>query len=189
MVRAAVSFANGDKRACLHHLSRIQLQLRPLLSIYYDRMHDQKISRSVWLSHVQGFLAWGTGYRDELTGELVKFDGLSGNQILLFQALDAFLGMDSYLSTEALEQNVPMRQREFCRALRKHSIRDQLSGLGSDEDATEILEGFDKIVKRLRVSSCCRRTIITTAIVNAMYLAISVSAQNSVSAIFETARS
>ncbi|KAJ6780590.1 hypothetical protein PWT90_07117 [Aphanocladium album] len=152
MVRAILAISNENKRACLHHLARIQLQLRPILSIYYDRMHDQKIPRSAWLSHVQGFLAWGTGYRDKLTGEFVKFDGLSGNQILLFQALDAFLGMDSYLSIENLEQNVPMRQREFCDMLRKHSIRDRLSELNSEDDAIEILEGFDRIVKRLRTA-------------------------------------
>lgn len=151
MVRAIVAWSEGDRRACIHHLGKIQEQLRPLLSIYYERMHDQKISRSVWLSHVQGFLAWGAGYRDEETGELVKFDGLSGNQILLFQAMDAFLGIESYLSKENLEQNVPFRQREFCRLLRKYSIRDQLEKMDEDGDVLEIVGGFDKIVKRLRV--------------------------------------
>ncbi|KAJ3498993.1 hypothetical protein NLG97_g698 [Lecanicillium saksenae] len=158
MVRVVIAFSDGNKRACLEHLARIQIQLRPLLSIYYDRMHDQKIPRSAWLSHVQGFLAWGTGYKDKETGEFVKFDGLSGNQILLFQALDAFLGMDSYLSAENLEQNVPMRQREFCTMLRKHSVRGRLSELSAEDDATEILEGFDKIVKRLRVFRSAHRT-------------------------------
>lgn len=151
MVRAIIAFDAGEHRTCLDHLSRIQLELRPILSIYYDRMHDQKVPRSVWLSHIQGFFGWGAGYRDEQTGELIQFDGLSGNQILLFQALEAFLGMESYLSTEHLERNVPLRQREFCRVLRKHSIRDKLYEMGSEDDAAEIRDGFDKIVKRLRV--------------------------------------
>lgn len=150
MVRAITAFKADDRSSCLRHLARIQEQLRPLLSIYFDRMHDQKISREAWLGHVQGFLAWGAGYRDEQTGEIVKYDGLSGNQILLFQVMDAFLGMEPYLSTESLEQNVPFRQREFCRLLRKHSIRDKLEDDGTNK---EIAQGFDKIAKRLRVSS------------------------------------
>lgn len=149
MVCANVAWSAGNRQSCIHHLSRIQKQLRPLMSIYFDRMHDQKIARSAWLSHVQGFLAWGAGYRDEQTGKLVKFDGLSGNQILLFQAIDAFLGMESYLSIENLEQNVPFRQREFCRLLRKHSIRDKLADELEPHD--DILQGFDQIIKRLRV--------------------------------------
>lgn len=150
MVRAITSFEAGDRSSCLRHLARIQEQLRPLLSIYFDRLHDQTISREAWLGHVQGFLAWGAGYRDEQTGEIVKYDGLSGNQILLFQAMDAFLGMEPYLLAESLEQNVPFRQREFCRLLKKHSIRGKLEEDGTSQ---EITQGFDKIAKRLRVSS------------------------------------
>lgn len=149
MIRALIAFETGKKAACFDHLDRIQTQLRSALSIYYDRLHDQKVARSVWVSQVQGFLGWAAGCKDEQTGEIVKFDGLSGNQMLLFQALDAFLGMESYLSAEDLERNVSLRQRKFCRVLRKHSIRERLD---SEDNAADILDGFDKIVKRLMVS-------------------------------------
>ncbi len=154
MVHSIIAFDNGDKSACASHLSRIQTQLRRVLSVYYDRMHDQKIAMAAWLSHVQGFLAWGAGCIDEETGVFNKDDGLSGNQILLFQAIVAFLGMDSYLSQESLNQNVPRRQREFCESLRKHSIRDQLADMPADDATREVVDGFDQILKRLRVS--CR---------------------------------
>ncbi|KAJ4154926.1 hypothetical protein LMH87_000197 [Akanthomyces muscarius] len=95
MIRALVAFDTGRKAACIDHLNRIQIHLRSALSVYYDRLHDQKVARSVWVSHVQGFLGWAAVYQHEQTGEIVKFDGLSGNQMLLFRALDAFLGMDS----------------------------------------------------------------------------------------------
>lgn len=153
MIRAIIAFSDGEKAVCLAHLARIQAQLRPLISIYYDRMHNQKIALPVWLSHVQGFLAWGAGYTNSQTGDFIKFDGLSGNQILFFQSIDAFLGMDPYLSQENMEQNVPRRQREFCRVLREHSIRDKMTNSPADGMTLETLEEFDKIVKRLRVSN------------------------------------
>lgn len=152
-----MAFTNGDKSTSGRYLFQIQEQLRPILSLYYDRLHDQKIPRSAWLSHIQGFSAWGAGHVDEKTGKFVIFDGLSGNQILLFQALDAFLGMESYLTQEILEQNVPRRQREFCRVLRKHSIREQLEQPPHDDETKEMIEEFEKIVKRLRVSLMARR--------------------------------
>ncbi|KAI0019189.1 hypothetical protein F4780DRAFT_793684 [Xylariomycetidae sp. FL0641] len=96
MVLATVAFAREEKSACLFHMTRITSQLRPLLSSYYDRLHHEKIALSVWLSHVQGFFAWGVGHLGVTSQEWEKFDGLSGNQVLLFQALDAFLGLEPW---------------------------------------------------------------------------------------------
>lgn len=148
MVKAITSFARGDKTVCLEHVRGITSQLRPLLSSYYDRVHDAKIARSEWLSRVQGFHAWGAGYYNQATGEWEKFDGLSGNQVLLFQVLDAFLGLEPYLTVQVLESNVPKLQRDFCAAVGRHSFRAKL---GSDGVDAQIRDEFAEIVKRLRV--------------------------------------
>jgi hypothetical protein len=117
-----------------------------------DNLHDTIVARSVWLSRIQGFYAWGIGHYDEGTQDWDKFDGLSGNQVLLFHALDAFLGIEQYLSPRDQERNVPKRQREFCHALRRHSFRAILIETPHDADVVEILRNFDEILKRLRVS-------------------------------------
>lgn len=153
IVSSIIAFARNDKAKCLFHVKEITAQLRPLLSAYYDRVHDAKIARNVWLSRVQGFYAWGlTG--EETDGEserLVKFDGLSGNQVLLFQAVDAFLGLEPYLNRETMYRNVPGLQREFCDALGRHCFRGKLRG--DDEGVEgEIVREMGEIVKRLRVS-------------------------------------
>ena len=131
-------------------MTRINHQLRPLFGSYYSRVHDDVIALSAWLSHVQGFFAWGAGYMKE-DGTWVKFDGLSGNQSLLFQALDAFLGIEPYLSEEDMERNVPSRQRKLCEVIRKHSFRAQIVEQQQDETDAKILMAFDEILKRLRV--------------------------------------
>lgn len=155
VVSAVLAHARGDMVGCLVQARRVAAQLRPLLSSYYDRVHDAKIARSAWLSHVQGFYAWGLGLEEgggeERQGgkEVVKFDGLSGNQVLLFQVLDAFLGIEPYLSEENLNRNVPEKQRVFCRAVERHSFR---SRLGMDGVEGQIRGELGEIVKRLRVS-------------------------------------
>lgn len=153
VVHAILAHSRGDMSACLRHTQRITAQLRPLLSSYYDRVHDAKIARSAWLSHVQGFYGWGVGYQEGGEGggegEWVKFDGLSGNQVLLFQVLDAFLGLEPYLDEENQRRNVPGRQRVFCRAVGRHSFRGRLGAEGVEG---RIGVELGEIVKRLRVS-------------------------------------
>ncbi|KAK4154818.1 hypothetical protein C8A00DRAFT_42494 [Chaetomidium leptoderma] len=161
VVHATTAFARGDAAACLAHTQRITARLRPLLSSYYDRVHDARIARDVWLSHVQGFYAWGLGLEGEGEGdgdgdeERVKFDGLSGNQVLLFQVLDAFLGIKPYLSEENQNRNVPHRQRMFCKAVETHSFRGRLAGDGLEG---RIQGELGEIVKRLRLFRTAHRT-------------------------------
>ncbi|KAK9416725.1 putative indoleamine 2,3-dioxygenase [Seiridium unicorne] len=158
MVGATVAFARNDKDECVKCLGTITQQLRPLLNSYYNRLHNGKIALNVWLSHVQGFFAWGAGSIDDATGEFDKYDGLSGNQVLLFQALDAFLGIQPYLSQRDKERNVPARQRALWEVFEKHSFRAKLSEDTNDEVEVRIVNEFTEILKRLRMFRSAHRT-------------------------------
>lgn len=152
VIRAVIAFARGNMAACATHMESISTQLRMVLQSYYFRMHDQQIPLSVWLPHVQGFFAWGVGRIDEASGDYIRFDGLSGNQVLLFQTLDAFLGIDPYLSVRDQKRNIPARQRALCKSFEKHSFRRQLSKAPRSGDVDRIRIEFDNIIKRLRVN-------------------------------------
>ncbi|KAL1836300.1 hypothetical protein VTJ49DRAFT_5324 [Mycothermus thermophilus] len=161
VIHAIRARCRGDTVACLHHVRRITRHLRPLLRSYYDRVHDDAIARSAWLSHVQGFYGWGAGYEkvveeEEEEPQWVKFDGLSGNQVLLFQVLDAFLGLPPYLDEETQRRNVPVMQREFVKAVGKHSFRRGLEKKEGVEGM--ILEEMGEILKRLRLFRTAHRT-------------------------------
>ncbi|KAF2109444.1 hypothetical protein BDV96DRAFT_502674 [Lophiotrema nucula] len=158
MVLAIIAFARNEKAACARHVASITSQLRLVLGSYFDNMHDQQIPLSVWLSHVQGFYGWGIGHYDEASDDWVKFDGLSGNQVLLFQALDAFLGIEQYLSPRDQERNVPARQRALCKALARHSFRKMLSETPKDENEARIVNDFNEIIKRLRTFRYAHRS-------------------------------
>jgi hypothetical protein len=152
MVHAIDAFAKGDKAACARHVATITAEMRLVLGSYFDRLHDKMIARSVWLSHVQGFYGWGVGHYNKETQEWDTYDGLSGNQILLFQALDAFLGIEQYLSPRDQERNVPKRQRDLCGLLQKHCFRSMLDETSEDPHEIEIVRNMNDILKRLRVS-------------------------------------
>lgn len=98
MVRAVICFEENDKVSCMSHLKNISFRLRHVLLVFYENLLESRISRTVWLSYVQGFQGWGV--ERMVDGELIKYDGLSGNHVLFFQALDAFLGMGRYLTDE-----------------------------------------------------------------------------------------
>ncbi|KAI9164170.1 hypothetical protein HJFPF1_05810 [Paramyrothecium foliicola] len=157
MVKAIMSFEQADKTMCVFHMRHITSQLRIVLNSYYDRVHPQKIALSAWLSHVQGFYAWGVGHTDEVGGHSVRFDGLSGNQALLFQVVDAFCGLEKYLDESTRDRNVPRRQRELCETLEKHCFRRKLGVTSVD---ASIVHEFLEILKRLR--DTCKNISITT---------------------------
>ncbi|KAL5116567.1 hypothetical protein ACEQ8H_005563 [Pleosporales sp. CAS-2024a] len=158
MVHAIVSFSRGDTAACAKHVADITSQLRLVTGSYMDKMHDKVIAQSIWLSKIQGFYGWGIGHFDAGDSKWERYDGLSGNQVLLFQALDAFLGIEQYLSTRDQERNVPLRQRELCHAMRKHSFRSMLSDMRYDGNVADIVKNIDAILKRLRLFRAAHRT-------------------------------
>jgi len=147
MVRAIVAFDRDDAKTCLENMQRVALYQQSLMKVFYEALHDKNISRSVWLSYVQGFQGWGAGRL--IDGEFVKFDGISGSHVLIFQALDAFLGLDRYLTDENMNRYIPARQRVFCDRLRAHCFRDSI---GSSMVDVQIGQQFDTILKQMRVS-------------------------------------
>ena len=147
MVRAILAFDNKDRLSCVKHLENISKRLRYLLLVFFEGLTDARVSRSVWLSYVQGFQGWGIG--KVIDEAYVKYDGLSGNQVLCFQALDAFLGMDRYLPDESHTRYIPEKQRALCLAFRNYSFRTCLKENGD----LEIEEKMKAIVNQLKVGS------------------------------------
>ena len=146
MVRAIVTFEENDKDTCLRHLEGITVRLRHLLRVFYDNLTESRVSHSVWLSYCQGFQGWGVGRM--VDGEFIKYDGLSGNHVLFFQALDAFLGMERYLTDENMIRYIPVTQRELCLAFKKHSFRNKLK----EQNDGKIDDEIKKVVNHLKVS-------------------------------------
>ncbi|KAL8929483.1 MAG: hypothetical protein Q9208_001152 [Pyrenodesmia sp. 3 TL-2023] len=152
IVRAIVRFNENDEASTLHHLEAITFRLRHLLRVFYENLTESRVAHSVWLSYVQGFQGWGVG--KFVNGQFIKWDGLSGNHVLFFQALDAFLGMERYLTDENMDRYIPVRQRELCLAMKKYSFRDQLEGPENARIAEEIKE----IVNHMKVFRGAHRT-------------------------------
>ncbi|KAB8233706.1 uncharacterized protein BDW43DRAFT_311049 [Aspergillus alliaceus] len=152
MVRAIICFEEKGNISCLTHLQNITFRLRHLLKIFYDGLTASRVSREVWLSYIQGFQGWGVGRI--INGEYVKDDGLSGNHVLIFQALDAFLGLDQYLSDENMDRYIPIRQRDLCRAFKKYSFRHKLKGPMD----CQIEDEFKKMVNHMKLFRTAHRT-------------------------------
>ncbi|TGO44026.1 hypothetical protein BOTNAR_0999g00010 [Botryotinia narcissicola] len=146
MVLSVLSFNSSTPSTCLPHLRNINTRIRDLFLIFYENLTKSRVSHSVWLSYVQGFQEWGVG--KIVNGEHVKYDGLYGNHVLFFQALDAFLGMERYLSDENMERYIPAKQRELYLVLKKYSF---VRG-AKENGVRQIEEEFAKMVNQLKVS-------------------------------------
>jgi hypothetical protein len=142
-----VAFEENRKADSLQRLQQLKPKLDKIYQVFYDGLVDAKVSRKVWLSYCQGFQGWGVGR--VIDGRHVKYDGLSGNHVLIFQAIDAFFGMERYLIDENMIRYIPVRQREFTSVLRRHSIRAQIEKGEYEEIRAEI----SKLVQAMRVSS------------------------------------
>ncbi|KAF4237968.1 hypothetical protein CNMCM6457_000445 [Aspergillus fumigatiaffinis] len=152
MVDAIVAFEENRKADSLQRLQQLKPKLDKIYQVFYDGLVDAKVSRKVWLSYCQGFQGWGVGR--VIDGRHVKYDGLSGNHVLIFQAIDAFFGMERYLIDENMIRYIPVRQREFTSVLRRHSIRAQIE----KGEYEEIRADISKLVQAMRVFRAAHRT-------------------------------
>lgn len=116
-----------------------------LFRIFYQGLVESKISQKVWLSYCQGFQGWGVGRM--VDGRYVKYDGLSGNHVLIFQAIDAFFGINRYLPDENMIRYIPARQRELTSVLRRHAIRRKIR----EGEDVEIVAEIGQLVQATRV--------------------------------------
>ncbi|KAH8793671.1 hypothetical protein DL96DRAFT_1568566 [Flagelloscypha sp. PMI_526] len=130
MTRAVSFWKSGNMAACLEEIVKANDSLSQILACYYEIMNDSQIPRSYWMRYSQGFQSWGCTHL--VKGASVTFVGLSGNQLVVFQAVDAFLGMEPYLSLQDLERYIPSAQREFLVSLKENSFYEDSHRLGSD---------------------------------------------------------
>ncbi|GES61221.1 indoleamine 23-dioxygenase protein [Aspergillus terreus] len=127
IVAATIAFTSTNISTTLNHLRAINAHLLFPLKFYYDTLTDAKISRSVWMTYVQGFQGWGAGHLTA-NGEYIEYDGLSGNQLLLPMIIDAFTGMPLYLTEESMKRYIPVQQREFVDSMFRATHRQISAG-------------------------------------------------------------
>jgi hypothetical protein len=108
-------------------------------------MHESNVPRSVWMSYVQGYQGWAAG--EMIDGKYVEYDGLSGNQSLFFRAIDAYLGMESYLTDENVRRYLSSAQRDLCLSYKAHSFREKSKAAG----LFEIEDEMQNLVKQFKV--------------------------------------
>ncbi|KAH8430228.1 uncharacterized protein LDX57_007897 [Aspergillus melleus] len=124
-------FERGDKVQCAEKVRSIFRQLRRVFQVFYKTFVPSTVSPAVWLSYVQGFHGWAAGTIDGET--YTEYDGVQGGQMVLIQVIDAFLGMDPFLSTEAFRRHVTYYQRGFIDSIRRHSFRQKALHAGDGE--------------------------------------------------------
>ncbi|KAK5987848.1 hypothetical protein PT974_11982 [Cladobotryum mycophilum] len=151
LVHAIVAYQRQDKESCLEHIQKMDPLVRELFQVIYQNLTNEKVSKQYWLRYCQGFQGWGLG--KVVDGQFIRYDGLSGNHVLAFHVLDAFLGIQSYLSDEDMMRYIPARQRKFSSAVRMHSFR---SLIVKDEDP-EIYREITKIVNQMRLFRAAHR--------------------------------
>lgn len=145
IVNSISQYQARDREACLTSLQAIVKLIRHPIKIYYDTLVDSKISRSVWMAYCQGFQGWAAG--ELINGVYVEYDGLSGNQLLFCQVIDAFLSLEPYLTEQNRHRYIPVRQRQFSDSVSKHSFRR--TAIKAEDE--EIEAEMRKIVKQMRV--------------------------------------
>ncbi len=149
MIRSIIAFESGQIPTCISCLQSIDTILRHALRLNYTLIKT-KVSRTVWLSYVQGFQAWAAG--EMIDGSYVEYDGLSGSHLPLFNFIDAFLELPQYLTEEIVRRSIPQPQTDMMVAIRKHSFRKTAKEKGIAEIETEM----EKMIKQLRVRCLCR---------------------------------
>lgn len=81
------------------------------LSEYTTTASSTKIPRSVFVAYLQGFHGWAVG--EIIDGEYIEYDGVSGAQGVLFNLLNMFLGLETFIDEESFANYFPISQRRF----------------------------------------------------------------------------
>ncbi|EOD50284.1 putative 15-hydroxyprostaglandin dehydrogenase (nad(+)) protein [Neofusicoccum parvum UCRNP2] len=145
----------GDRAALLASLHRLNTSLRAVMKVFYDNMVAHKLSRDAWQPYVQGFHAYGAGAPGP-DGAHAESDGVSANQLPFFHAVDALLGLGTYLTAGEMASAVPVAQRRFSDEVRRQGLRQEVREAG-DGEVEALLGG---IAKQLRVWRAAHRVRI-----------------------------
>ncbi|KAJ3491149.1 hypothetical protein NLG97_g5651 [Lecanicillium saksenae] len=145
MIDAVIAFERGDAASCLRHMQSISKGISEPLKVFSETVVEHRISRTVWMPYVQGFQGWAAG--EMIEGKYVEYDGLSGNQLPFFHMIDAFLGLEPYLTEENLQRYIPEAQRDLQILFRRHSFRARAQKRRQQQIETEMTS----IIQRLRV--------------------------------------
>lgn len=136
----------GQKSRCTEHLKAVNVQLRAAIRVYYEWIVESKIPTSIFVPYLQGFHGWAAG--EMVDGKYTEYDGVSGGHLVLFNMLDRFLGLETFLDQKSLLANyIPVRQGAFITAVERHAFRDQAKQDGDIEVEAQL----NSIVSQLRV--------------------------------------
>lgn len=118
-------------------------------------MVNSRIPPDIFVPYIQGFYGWAAG--EVLDGKYTEYDGLSGGHLVVFNLLDVFLGLDTFIDEEKLENYIPFAQRRFIASVKKCSFREAAKRAGD----VELEMQFHAIAKQLRV--CFSRNIYNSS--------------------------
>lgn len=144
-MQSIISFEKGYKQKCHKHLKAVNAYLPKAAKVYYDWVNEPKIPRSVFVPYLQGFHGWAAG--EVVDGKYTEFDGVSGAQGVLFNLLDIFLGLKTFLDEESFVKYFPTSQRRFMDSVKKHAFREAAKRDGD----VELEKQFKTMVKQIRV--------------------------------------
>lgn len=144
-MQSIISFEKGYKQKCHKHLKAVNAYLPKAAKVYYDWVNEPKIPRSVFVPYLQGFHGWAAG--EVVDGKYTEFDGVSGAQGVLFNLLDIFLGLKTFLDEESFVKYFPTSQRRFMDSVKKHAFREAAKRDGD----VELEKQFETMVKQIRV--------------------------------------
>jgi hypothetical protein len=146
LVDCVCDFERGDRVRVLQQLVSIKEGVRTVAKVFLDNMTPEKINKHMWARYVQALHSYGTGI--DRDGSYVEYDGVSGNQLPFFYLVDAFLGVEPFLSEKEMKLGMTKTQRALGAEITKRSFRRKLS-LPDDQ---EIEAHLADIAKQLRVS-------------------------------------
>lgn len=145
MVQSIIAFEKGQKGRCSEHLKAVNAHLRTALRVYYDQVIGSRIPHDIFVPYLQGFHGWAAGKM--VDGKYTEYDGVSGAQMVLFNMLDGFLGLEPFLDPKEFPKYITARQRGFIDSVTKHAFREKAKQDGDPQLETQL----DSIVAQLRV--------------------------------------
>ncbi|KAJ5881206.1 uncharacterized protein N7473_012259 [Penicillium subrubescens] len=146
LVQSIGCYEMGQKQACIEHLQGVSVHLKSVFQIYYEYIVESKDPRHVFTAYIQGFHGWAAG--ELINDEYVEYDGSSGAHLVLFNALDYFLGLEPFFHEQDFIKYFSYSQRRFMASIKAHAFRPA----AEQADNTGLVQQFEKIAKQLRVS-------------------------------------